>query len=287
MSKTVFITGTSTGFGKLATITLSKAGHTVIAAMRGVTGKNAAVAKELSALPNVDVVEMEVTSDSSVQEAVQQSLRKHGKIDVLVNNAAMAGYGPLEAYSLDQVRSMLDVNLFGVLRTYQAVLPSMRANGNGLIINITTGASGFTLPFMVPYLISKFGVETITEGGHGELQRFGIETVSIQPGVYPTEMNTGVKTGIHADRQDIFAAYGEETAQAMQSVGATFGQRMAEFKPDPQMIADGILALVNMAKGTRPLRYPLDIIAEGTDKDFIDARAALKEKWLAKYFKLA
>ena len=283
MKKTILITGTSSGFGKLATLTLAKAGHTVIATMRGVTGKNAEVAKELAAVPNVDVVEMDITSDTSVQEAIQQSLRKHGKIDVLVNNAAMAGFGVIEAYSLDQVRQMLEVNLFSVLRTYQAVLPSMRANRNGLIINITSGASGFTPPYMVPYFISKFGVETITEGGQLELQQFGIETVSIQPGVYPTEMNTGAKMGIHADRADILEAYGDEATKGLQALGTAFAQKIAEFNPDPQMIADGILDLVNMEKGSRPLRYPLDIIAEGTDKEFIDARAEIKARWWAKY----
>jgi NAD(P)-dependent dehydrogenase (short-subunit alcohol dehydrogenase family) len=93
MKKKIFITGTSTGFGKLMTITLSKAGHTVIAGMRGTTGKNEAVAKELSALPNVEVAEIDITSDASVSKAFEQTLSKHGKIDVLVNNAAMNGFG--------------------------------------------------------------------------------------------------------------------------------------------------------------------------------------------------
>jgi NAD(P)-dependent dehydrogenase (short-subunit alcohol dehydrogenase family) len=95
--KIVLITGTSTGFGKLTAITLSKAGHTVIAAMRGTTGKNQAIAGELAALPNIDMVELDVTSDESVNSAIQQTLAKHGKIDVLVNNAGVSGFGVLEA----------------------------------------------------------------------------------------------------------------------------------------------------------------------------------------------
>jgi len=283
MSKTVLITGTSTGFGKLSALTLAKAGHTVIAAMRGTTGKNAAVAQELAALPSIQVVEMDITSDTSVQNAIQQTLAQHGKIDVLVNNAAVSGFGVLEGYSLKQVQEMLDVNLFSVLRTYQAVLPSMREKKNGLIINITSGASGFTMPFMIPYFISKFGVETITEGIQEELKAFGIENVSLQPGVYPTEMNNGSKTGVNADRQDIVAAYGEGSAQAFQSLGTALFGKMAAFKMDPQVIADGILKLVNMEKGTRPLRFPLDAIAQGTDQEFIDSRAAIKKRWLSAY----
>jgi len=283
MSKTILITGTSTGFGKLMTKTLAGEGHTVIATMRGVDGKNAASAKELAAIPNVEVVEMDVTSDGSVINAINKVLTRHGQIDVLVNNAAVAGFGLLEAYSLDQIRNLFEVNFYGVIRTYQAVLPSMRKHKSGLIINLTSGASGHTLPFMVPYLSSKFGVESITEGMQDELSEYGIENVSIQPGVYPTEMNTGAKAGLHADKAAIVAEYGEAATNKFNAIGAGLFGKMAEFKMDPQTVANGVLALVNMKKGTRPLRYPLDAIAQGTDVEFIEARAEIKKKWLAKY----
>jgi NAD(P)-dependent dehydrogenase (short-subunit alcohol dehydrogenase family) len=283
MSKTIFITGTSTGFGKLTAITLANAGHSVIAGMRNTDGKNAAVAQELSAIPNIEVVDIDITSDESVKQAFEKVLNKYGVIDVLVNNAAVAGFGLLEAYSLDQFRQMLEVNAFGVLRTYQAVLPAMRREKNGLIINLTSGASGHTLPFMVPYLSSKFIVETITEGAQEELAEFGIENVSIQPGVYPTEMNTGAKAGINADKPEIIAEYGEEAAAKFNALGGALFGKMATFNMNPQTIADGILELVNMPKGTRPLRMPLDAIAQGTDKEFIQARADIKAKWVAAY----
>lgn len=283
MSKTILVTGTSTGFGKLTTITLAQAGHNVIAAMRGVNGKNAAVAQELSAMPNIEVVELDVTSDDSVKAAFEKVLTKYGHIDVLVNNAAVSGFGLVEGYSLDRVRQMFEVNFYGVLRTYQAVLPSMRKQKSGLIINITSGASGHTLPFMVPYLASKFGVESITEGIQDELIEYGIENVSIQPGVYPTEMNTGEKAGVHADQADIVAEYGDAATQKFNALGTALFSKMDEFKMNPQTIADGILKLVNMQKGTRPLRFPLDAVAQGTDQEFIDVRAAIKAKWLAKY----
>jgi NAD(P)-dependent dehydrogenase (short-subunit alcohol dehydrogenase family) len=283
MLKIIFITGTSTGFGKLTTITLAKEGYTVIAGMRGVKGKNAAVAEELSALKNAEVVEIDITNDDSVKEAFDYVLEKYGRVDVLVNNAAMSGFGLLEAYTIDQVKNMFEVNFYGVIRTYQAVLPAMRAQKNGLIINITSGASGHTLPFMVPYLASKFGVESITEGLQDELADYNIENVSIQPGVYPTEMNTGVKTGINSDKPEITAEYGDAATAKFNAIGAGLFGKMAEFKMDPQTIADGILDLIEMKNGSRPLRFPLDAIAEGTDHEFIDARAAIKSKWLKKY----
>ncbi|HWK04156.1 MAG TPA: SDR family oxidoreductase [Puia sp.] len=283
MAKTIFITGTSTGFGKLTAITLAQAGNTVIAGMRGTTGKNDAVAKELAAYPNIKVVEIDVTNDSSVKKAFEQVLSTYGRIDVLVNNAAAAGFGLLEAYSIDQIRQLFEVNFYGVLRTYQAVLPSMRKAKSGLIINITSGASGHTLPFMIPYLASKFGVESITEGSQDELADYGIENVSIQPGVYPTEMNNGSKAGFNADKADVAAEYGDAATQKFNAIGGALFGKMAEFKMNPQTIADGILTLVNLPAGTRPLRYPLDAIAQGTDKEFIQARADIKSKWLAKY----
>ena len=283
MEKIIFITGTSTGFGKLTTITLSKAGYTVIAGMRDIAGKNAGAAKELSALPKVDVVEIDVTNDDSVKNAFAGVLAKYGRVDVLINNAAVTGFGLLEAYSIDQIKQMFEVNFYGVIRTYQEVLPAMRQAQKGLIINITSGASGHTLPFMVPYLASKFGVETISEGLQDELAEYNIENATIQPGVYPTEMTNGSKAGVHSDKPEITAAYGDAATEKFNAIGTALFGKMAQYNMDPQTIADGILKLVNMQDGTRPLRFPLDAIAEGTDQEFIDARAATKAKWLAKY----
>ena len=283
MNKIIFITGTSTGFGKLMTITLSKAGHTVIAGMRGTTGKNQAVAQEMAALANVEVVEIDITSDHSVSDAFGRSLSKYGRIDVLVNNAGVTGFGLLEAYSIEQIRRMFEVNFYGVVRTYQAMLPAMRKAKKGLIINLTSGASGHTLPFMIPYFASKFGVESITEGLQAELAQFGIENVTIQAGVYPTEMTNGSKTGVDPDKPEISAAYAPIANEMASAMGAGMFGKMAEYKMNPQTIADGVLALVSMPDGTRPLRYPLDAVAEGTDFEFIQARAEIKAKWLAKY----
>lgn len=283
MTKTIFITGTSTGFGKLTAITLSKAGHKVIAGMRGINDKNQLVAEELSLLPNIDVVEIDVTEDVSVKNAFEAVLAKYGRIDVLVNNAGLAGFGLVEAFSIDQIKNFFEVNFYGIIRTYQAVLPSMRAAKNGLIINLTSGASGHSLPFMGPYLASKFGVEAITESLQEELRQFNIENVTIQPGVYPTEMNTGVKPGNNADRTEIAKAYDPIATEMFNAIGTGLFGKMQQFEMNPQTIADGILELINMHDGTRPLRFPLDAIAEGTDIAFINSRAEYKAKWVSKY----
>lgn len=283
MSKVVLITGTSTGMGKLTAITLANAGYIVAAGMRGTKGKNEAVAQELSNIENIEVVELDVTSNESVNNAVQQVLDKHGKIDVLVNNAGLSGFGVTEAYTVDQVKNLFEVNFYGVLRTYQAVLPGMRAAKDGLIINLSTGASGFTLPFMVPYMASKFAMESLVEGFQAELKPYGIDNVSIPSGVYPTEMNNGSKAGVHADKPEILAAYGEEANDRFGAMGQALFGKMAEFNMNPQTIADGILELIEKPKGTRPLRFPLDVVALGADHEFIDARASIKDKWAKNY----
>src|ERR1700744_5569561 len=112
MSKTIFITGTSTGFGKLAALTLANAGHSVIAGMRNTTSKNADAARQLSAIHNIEVVEIDIASDQSVKQAFEKVMLKYGKIDVLVNNAAVSGFGLLEGYSLEQIRNMFEVNVY-------------------------------------------------------------------------------------------------------------------------------------------------------------------------------
>jgi NAD(P)-dependent dehydrogenase (short-subunit alcohol dehydrogenase family) len=136
---------------------------------------------------------------------------------------------------------------------------------------------------MIPYMASKMVVESITEGMHDEMIDYGIESVSIQPGVYPTEMTNGSKAGLNADKANIIAEYGAAATEKFNALGTALFGKMAQFGMNPQTIADGVLELVNMKKGTRPLRFPLDAIAQGTDKEFIEARKAIKAKWLKAY----
>lgn len=136
---------------------------------------------------------------------------------------------------------------------------------------------------MIPYMASKFAVETLTEGIQIELKDYNIDNVTIQSGVYPTEMNTGVKAGILADKPEIIAVYGDTATEKFNEMGNSLFGKMADFKMDPQTIADGVLTLVNMESGTRPLRFPLDAVAQGSDIEFIESRAQIKEKWAGHY----
>lgn len=123
MSKTVIITGTSSGFGKQMSIALAGEGYNVIAAMRNITGKNKIAADELNVHANITVVEMDVTSTSSVQAAFESALGKFGRIDVLINNAGVSGFGFLEATSVEQMKKIFEANVWGAIRCHSVQLP--------------------------------------------------------------------------------------------------------------------------------------------------------------------
>lgn len=279
--KVIVVTGTSSGFGTLMVNKFAGAGYLVAATMRGSQDKNKEVASKLAEIANVEVFELDIADDLSVKNGIKAILARYKKIDVVVNNAAIQGTGLLEAYSLEQFHKIMNINLYGVFRMYSEVLPAMRAVQNGLIINISSSAGRFSPPFQVPYNASKFALEGLTEGSYDELIGQGIETILIEPGAFMTEMYT--KQGTHADREGILAEYGEDTAMLMSGFGAKLGEALQKYQPEPVAIAEAALELIQMEKGTRPLRTTVDPIAQGADQDFNDAALELKHKWIAKY----
>src|SRR5215831_9611387 len=134
MPKTILITGTSSGFGRDTAETLHRAGHTVYASMRDAQGKNREAAEALRKL-GVKTVQLDVSDDASVEAGVESVLADAGKIDVLVNNAGIASAGVTEAFTTEQAQAIFDTNVIGLLRVTRAVLPSMREQHDGLIIN--------------------------------------------------------------------------------------------------------------------------------------------------------
>lgn len=281
MSKVIVITGTSSGFGTLMVKTLSRAGYTVVATMRGTLGNNKEAAATLAALPNVAVVELDVANDESVKTGVKAILAKFAKIDVWINNAAIFGSGLLEAYSLKQFQKIMDVNLYGIVRVYQELLPAMRKEQDGLIINVSSNAGRISLPFQIPYNCSKFAIEALTEGGYEELIGQGVETVLVEPGAFLTDLYA--KEGTNADKEGLLEAYGEDTILRYTGFGSKMGAKLQIYQPNPQDIADAALKLIEMEKGTRPLRTSVDPIGQGVDQEYNQATSDLRDKWVSKY----
>src|SRR5256885_437559 len=193
MSKTILITGTSSGFGRDTAETLHRAGHTVYASLRDAQGKNREAAEALRKL-GIKTVELDVCDDASVEAGVKNVLAEAGTIDVLVNNAGIASTGVTEAFTTEQAKAIFDTNVIGLLRVTRAVLPSMRRQHDGLIINIGSILGRVTFPFVGIYGASKFAVEALTDRLRYEVSQLGVEVVAVQPSGDPTHFFANIQT---------------------------------------------------------------------------------------------
>lgn len=247
MTTAALVTGCSSGFGELIARTLATHGHRVFATMRGVRARNAEAAQRLQAWAvetgaDLRVLDLDVTDDASVAAATGQA----GALDVLVNNAGASAAGPLEAFSIEQMAALLDLNVLGPMRVNKAVLPAMRARRSGLIIWITS-VLGRVLPGRGGlYPATKWAAEGFAESLHHQVAPFGIDVVILEPGSFPTP---AISKSMPADDRAIVAEYAAVTPSANQT------EPSPDYRPpDPQEIADAVLRLVDMPPGQRPLR---------------------------------
>jgi NAD(P)-dependent dehydrogenase (short-subunit alcohol dehydrogenase family) len=252
--KVILITGTNSGFGWLTAKTCAALGHKVYATMRDTKGRNADKAKELVQQANIEVLEVDVTNGKSVTDAVTTIIGKEGRLDVLVNNAGIYATGIAETFTEHDVDKVLDVDVKGPWRTTRAALPQMRKQGEGLIINISSVAGRFSFPFQTVYNSAKFAVEGLTEGLHYEVRSLGVDVVMVQPGAFPTDIFGKTVTGSDAT---VIAGYGD-LAKVPEQIGVGVGQMFEAVKPDPQLVADAIVKLINAPGGKRPLRTVVD-----------------------------
>jgi NADP-dependent 3-hydroxy acid dehydrogenase YdfG len=249
MSKTILITGASSGFGRDTAETLHRAGHTVYASMRGVQGKNRDAAEALRKL-GIKTVELDVSDDASVEAGVKTVLTEAGQIDVLVNNAGIMSAGVTEAFTTDQANAMFDTNVIGLLRVTRAVLPAMRRQHNGLIINVGSILGRVTFPFVGIYGASKFAVEALTDSLRYEVSQLGVEVVEVQPTGYPsffTKVQTPAGT-------EVAKSYGEVGRIPDAMVKTLMASVDGKDAPNPHDVAEAIAKLVDQAKGTRAVR---------------------------------
>ncbi len=266
MSKTILITGASTGFGRDTAETMARAGYSVFASMRDPQGKNRQYAEALRK-QGIGVVELDVSSDASVEHGVQEVLKRANRIDVLVNNAGIASAGITEAFTPDQAKVVLNTNVVGVLRTTRAVLGAMREQREGLIVNIGSILGRVTFPFFGIYGASKFAVEALTDSLRYEVSQLGIDVVLVQPSAYPTPMYEKIQLPDDTGRAAAYGAVGKIPDVMFRHFMMTF---QAADAPNPHDVAEAIAKLVAQPKGSRPARtvvgaaFGSDIVNEQT-----------------------
>lgn len=270
MSKVILITGAGSGFGALSARALALAGHTVYAAMRNTTGRNAhrvGEAKAYAAEHQVDLrtVELDVLSQESADAAIATVLAQAGALDVLVHNAGHMVTGPTEAFTAEELAAVYDTNVLGTQRVNRAALPHLRAQQHGLVLWVGSSSSrGGTPPYLAPYFAAKAAMDALAVSYAAELARFDIETTIVVPGAF-TSGTDHFATGGHPSERTVLPAYEERYGALMDQVG----ERLAALAPadaDASLVADAIVEVVGTAHGRRPFRVHVDPANDGSQE---------------------
>ena len=255
--KSVLITGTSSGFGRLGAEHYARLGAKVFATMRNLPRPEADELRALAEDEGLDitVIEIDVTSDEQVEAGVAEAeAAAGGTLDVLINNAGIAMSGPIEVQDLEATKLMFDTNVFGAQRMIRAALPAMREAVRGQIFNVTSQLGRLIIPGLGQYSPTKFALEALSEQLAYETVEKGIDVTIIQPGGYPTEIwqnaadrSAALKT---RSRDSLIEAYPQLTAgmgEASNGGGNT----------DPMDVPRAIAEIIAMPAGQRPLRKPV------------------------------
>jgi NAD(P)-dependent dehydrogenase (short-subunit alcohol dehydrogenase family) len=185
----VLVTGCSSGIGLESALAFARGGDTTVATMRDLAKADRLRRRAADEGLKVDIEQLDVCDAESVIDTVAGLMRTHGRLDVLVNNAGVSSAGPIETLSLDVAERLMDTNFWGPMRTVRAVLPGMRDQGSGVIINVSSLASRLpATPYSGAYAASKQALNALSEALAGEVKPFGIRVVSIEPGFFSTEI---------------------------------------------------------------------------------------------------
>ncbi|ADU68872.1 oxidoreductase [Pantoea sp. At-9b] len=232
-TKVALVTGASSGIGEATVQRLKALGFTVYAAARRIERMQHLIDS------GVHVLAMDVTNDDAMQAGITDIIARSGRIDVLVNNAGYGSYGAVEDVSLDEARAQFEVNVFGAARLCQLVLPYMRAQHSGTIVNITSMGGKLHTPLGAWYHGTKFALEAISDCLRMEVQPFGIDVVVIEPGGIRTEWG-----GIAADKLREVSGNGAYAGQAKQMAESLAGEAGRKRLSPPELIANTIARAV-------------------------------------------
>lgn len=270
--KSVLITGTSKGIGLATALAFARKGYLVFATMRN--PESAGELKkhiEEESLP-IRIYTMDVDSDGSVSNAISDILKEHGSIDVLVNNAGVEKHGSVEETSMEDFKAVMETNYFGALRCIKALLPLMRKNRNGCIINVTSVAGKIANTPLGPYSASKFALESISESLAQEVKPFNIRVAIVEPGIIDTSMARNIEDAEYSIYPQV------------NRFGGLFEASLRN-PTSPSLVADKMVDIAE--SGTWTLRHPVGPDAEPflqwrasmDDETWTNWNAATDEEW--------
>jgi len=246
--KVAVVTGSSSGIGYATVLHLARAGYFTFATTRNpANGIDLIKAAENEDLP-VKVEQLDVTDPDSIEDFMSRISEAAGRIDILVNNAGYVLLGSLEDLSIKEIQDQFDTNLLGTIRVTQHVLPVMRAQRGGTIVNISSGVGRFGLPGMSAYVSTKFAMEGLSESLAYELSPFGIKVVLIEPGVVKTKIFKNTVVGQGALRED------SPYSSMLGTLNASF-ESLLENASTSDQVAATILQAISSSEPK--LRYPV------------------------------
>ena len=242
----VVVTGSSTGIGYETSLMLARNGFLTYATVRNLNKSESM--KSIATKENlpIHIKQLDVTDDISVKNAVEAISSETGRIDILVNNAGYGLNGAFEDLAMDEIKAQYETNLFGLIRTTQAVLPIMRRQKSGTIVNISSVAGRFGLPWSSAYVSTKFAIEGLSESMSYELQPFGIKVVLVEPGVIKTNFLDGMV--IAKKSQDPKSPYSQIIQKMVNGL-----EEMMKNKSPPDLVAKVVLNAVTSENPS--LRY--------------------------------
>lgn len=259
MKKKILITGANGGFGKLTVLTLLQKGHQVAASMRDPERRNKLLASELSEA-GAKIVSIDVTSNEGVTRGVKDAISQLNGLDVLINNAGVGVHGMQEFFTVEDYQKLFDINLFGVQRMNRAVIPYFREQQDGLILYTSSCLGRVALPFYGPYQSTKWALESMAENYRLELSGFGIENCIVEPGGYATAFAENLVQPGDKSKEPYYGEFSKAPEESLQGF-----MRFLEANPqqNPQKVADTFSKIIDLPKGERPFRTPVDFIGMG------------------------
>ena len=271
MDKVALVTGSSSGIGFETSLALARNGYHTFATMRNL-GKDEKIKQIIEKEDlSIEILELDVDSEESVNSAINMVMEKKGQIDVLVNNAGYGMWGTVEDVSIDEFKEQFETNFFAIIRLIHKIAPIMRNQGSGNIVNVSSVAGRIGFPVSPAYISSKFALEGLSESLRFELMPFGVNVIIIEPGVIKTNFFDSMKL---AEKVQQDSTYKEITEKVISGV-----KMMAEMGTHPKEVADMIIKAINDEK-------PLPRYVVGNDAMmFLEARKMKTDVEFENYLK--